>query len=149
MRKLFAIIAALVISVGAASAQQSFAVGEKALTAGVGVGGWGIPLTVGYEQSVYEFAPDMNLGVGGNLGLSLHNDGTFVYAGAMANYHYTGVQNWDFFGGLALGYYTANDNDASIDLNLGAKYYFNDAIALYGKFGMDISYFTLGLSFKL
>lgn len=177
MKKIISFAAAMLCMVSAASA-QTFDSGSQVLGLGIGVGGgYGVPVTLSYEHGIHSFSNVSHIGVGGNISYGAHNDsfsystGTVKYnynnviIAAMANYHYTGVDKFDFYGGVHLGYDIVNSSvksntddyagkykaDASgmfFGVRAGARYYFSDNWAASADLGYGLSILNIGVAYK-
>lgn len=146
MKKIL-LIAAAFLGMATAASAQTFENGSNVLTATVGCGVHGLPVTLTYERGVYEFAADHALGVGASLGFVSHDKSDYVLANALCNYHYTGVTNFDFYGGLRAGY-IGHESPFYLDFSAGARYYFNDSFAINADLGAGVSYLNVGVSYK-
>jgi len=90
-----------------------------------------------------------------------------VRGGYYYNLSEAGIPDMNVYGGLGLGLlylsfkdtydgphdgyssYNYSGTDFLFNLYLGANYFFNDKTAAYLEFGYDISYVTVGVTFKL
>lgn len=177
MKKIITLVACLLCLASVASA-QTFSNGTQVLNAGLGVGGdYGTPIAVSYEQGVYDIASDQSIGVGGFVGYAASSEdflyGEFKYSNifiaAMANYHYTGFNNWDLYGGVRLGYNAATSSTEWVDpsneslygdvysasaggiiytAHIGARYYFSDNFGVNAELGYGIASLTIGVAYK-
>ena len=113
---------------------------------------------------------DFSIGMGGYVGLGWahykhSNNIEYNYFGMLpgvrGNFHWTGVENLDLYAGLLTGarVYTG-DYDGNIGYvephhgiytngYVGARYYFSDSFCVVGELGAGISYFNVGVGFKL
>ncbi len=175
MKKLFMFMAVMAATVVGASA-QSFAKGDNVIAATVGFGGgYGLPVALSYEVGIVDINEKMAIGVGATVGYGSDKESvdygngysgkwknTNVLVGATGNYHYTGVDKFDFYGGIFLGYDVASckwegDFDAPVSasasaflvgLNVGARYYFADSWAATAVAGFGISNLAVGVAYK-
>jgi opacity protein-like surface antigen len=164
MKKMLFLVLALFTIAGTVSAQK-FTKGTKIATANVGIGGsYGIPISVQYEQGIYDINSDMSIGVGGYLGFATDGEqggraSTFIGA-ARGYFHYTRFDRFDLYGVLGLGFWNQSwsysdwpESDYShtgLDLNVsvGARYYLNDKFAVHSEVGYGISFLSLGVTYK-
>lgn len=153
MKKLL-FLAGLFFAVATASAQAPLEKGGFQLNAGVGLSGWGVPISLGLDYGIGN-----DLTVGGELSYRSHTDKIDIWGGAKiewnytyigilanTNYHFNRVLNipsqYDLYGGLALGYFIAsvsnkdglsytgsNASSFSAGLIVGGRYFFNDVLA--------------------
>ncbi len=177
MKKVLLLAAALLGMATAASA-QTFENGSKVVNLGVGIGSsYGFPVSVSYEQGIMDIGSDQSIGVGGYVGMGFDSDDytyvtynyTNIFLAAAGNYHYTGVDKFDFYAGIRLGYNVASANANWIDADdedlygdlysasaggfiytahVGARYYFNDSFAANAELGYGIAYLNVGVSYK-
>ena len=169
MRKIYSLFAGLLLSVGMLSA-QSFENGTNVASVSVGFGTYGVPVSLSYEKGVYDINDVMSIGVGGvigygaeseKLGLGKYNYSNFLI-GAQGNYHYTGFEYLDIYGGLILGYNAASakwkgegrdPNSASaggilLGARAGARYYFTDNFGANAEIGYGIGVLSVGVSYR-
>ncbi len=174
MKKIFMFMAVMAATVVGASA-QSFEKGDNVVSATVGlVSDYGLPISLTYERGIYDINDDMAIGVGATVGYGFDSESTNiggtggkwkysnVLLGVNGNYHYTGVDKWDFFGGLLLGYdiasakwdgdydapVSATSNEFVLGLNVGARYYFSESFAATATAGFGISSVSIGVAYK-
>ncbi len=167
MKKFFLMVA-VALSVASVASAQTFSNGDKKITANLGFGGgYGTPIAFSYEQGVVDLTNVMAIGVGGYLGhtsyTSNHYSYSNMYLAAMGNWHYTGVNNFDFYAGIRLGYNVAGgswDDDSysgSYDVtqgglffqtHIGANYYFNPNWAINAELGYGLASLSLGATYK-
>lgn len=151
MKKLFVIIAAVVLSFGMANAQNPIPQGQRFLNAGLGFSNHGIPVNVG-----------MDFGVGSDISLGFDVTHRFDYedanwgAAGNANYHFNSLLNipssFDLYAGLNIGAKFGNDN-SGLDLGaqIGGRYFFTNNFGLNLQFGggNNFSGGRIGVTFKL
>ncbi len=130
----------------AANAQE-FGMGTKVLTGTVGLGGVsGLPIALSYEQGVYEFAPEHQLGAGVYVGISEY----IIAPAAECNYHYVGFNKFDLYGGIRIGVgFIEGYSDLFTAYNIGANYYLNSSWAINAEVGDGMGTLTLGVSYRL
>lgn len=123
----------------------------KMLSLGVGASSWGIPFLVSYEQPIAD-----NITVGGSLSYqsrsktyaSYKYKHTLYGLNARGSYHFNELLNatddWDFYAGVALGYYFWSSPDNYIGSGyggfnasplVGARYFLNQNLGFYGELG--------------
>ena len=147
--------------------------------AGIGASGWGIPLYASYDVNV---AQDIN--IGGRLSFQTKKEGAVSFAGRNewrhtiigingVGYYYLNrvldiPAEYDFYGGLALGFYiwntkairsdsgplvTSGGGSGGLGLSLlaGGRYYFNDKLGANLELdgGNVISGVRIGVTWKL
>ena len=111
------------------------------------------------------------IGIGGYLGYSSYkldySAGGWKYSnlilGGRGTFHYPLVDKLDTYGGLLIGFNVASSKEYGIVTSynyhatsgglvysafIGAKYYLQNNLALFGELGYGISYLTLGVSLK-
>lgn len=150
---------------GTAFAQSPLPLNKTQLNAGVGFSDYGVPLYVGLDYSVHR-----DITIGGELSFRSYSENwhaekyrhTVMGLSGNGNYHFNTLlninQNWDFYGGLNLGFYVWSSPDSypgehSSGLGLGAqiggRYYITHKVALNleigganafsgGKFGISV-----------
>ncbi len=165
MKKIILLVALFGCAICAINA-QTFTTDSRYVGASVGVGGGhGVPITLYYEQAVYD-----KIGVGGIIGFGCSTENDWRYSnllfGIRGNYHFlehitTGTQ-WDTYGGLILGYNVVSakwkgEGDATVSASssavifgaqVGARYSFNDAWAAFAEVGYGIGILSLGATFS-
>lgn len=139
--------------------------GVKVAQAGIGFGGIGIPVGLGLEYGATD-----KIGIGGFVGFASKSYPvladkyrvTSILIAARGNYHFYMKDKIDAYGGLCLGYnvasakwvgsstlpITASYGGLILGGQLGARYYFNPSIAVFGEVGYGIGYLTLGVAKK-
>lgn len=156
MKKFLLAIVVLFASTALSSA-QTFRVGDNVASVNLGLmGGYGVPVTLGYEYGIYDFNESMGLGLGANLGFGSTSDNTAHYLATVdVRYHYVGFNKFDLYGGLGLGalmtdYHgaTADISDFSLGLYVGSRYYVNDWLGLNMQLGYGFAVLNFGVSFK-
>lgn len=194
MKKLSLLFIGCMLFFATAQSQgDAFAVGNSVINVGIGFGntiygsyGMGIPsISASYELGIVEIPMGSELkgviGVGGILGWDNMSDDYYwgwgnygydvninaLFFGARGNYHFIFVDKLDLYGGVILGFYSANykyewdggsaypgysesENEFKFypGIYAGARYYFTDNFAVYSELGMAISIFNVGASFK-
>ncbi len=173
MKKFLLCVAAMLGMASMASA-QTFADGDNIISASVGFGGnYGVPISVAYEKGVYDINEKSAIGVGGFLGYASYSEkftgGKCSYSdillAATGSYHFTGVNNFDFYGGLRLGYdissastkwdsdsysgsYSASASGFVYSVVVGARYYFSESWAAQAEFGFGLALLNVGVAYK-
>jgi outer membrane immunogenic protein len=151
MKKLTIGIFFLVVGILAGNAQGTLTKGSKQLNAGLGFSDGGIPFYVGMDYGV---GNDFTLGLEGSI--RSYNDNyngngynhSIVGFSGNANYHFNRIleipSNWDFYGGLNLGFYFwsspsgylgPNASGFGLGAQVGGRYYFKNNLALNLEFG--------------
>ncbi len=174
MMKKIALFFALLVSATVVSA-QTFSEGDNNVSLGIGFGDFGVPIQAYYEHGVYDISGDMSIGVGGTIGFASKSENYYgfgeakyskVVFGALGNFHYTGVDRFDFTAGLVLGYesvnmkytpYTtstvrtyssAHPSGFYLGLNVGAKYYITEQWAVFTNIGYGVANVTIGATYR-
>lgn len=172
MKKLFTLLAVLIASVTAISA-QTFEKGAKLINVSVGFGGGlGIPVTINYEQGIYDINETSSIGVGGLFGFAVKSEDIMtskirtsnVLLTANASYHWTAIEKLDLYGRLDLGYniasaktsstdsgmpsFSANASAFAYNFSVGARYYFTPKFASNLNLGYGMSIFNLGVTYQ-
>lgn len=162
-RKILSLFFILLFALGA-NAQDSFRKGTNALSLGVGVGtqsNISVPaLSLTYDYSVadnlFEYG---SIGLGGQVEYQGYNyaglKATDIFAGARLTGRYEFVDRLDTYIGLQAGLFFRTGDFGStgarfaFDGVAGARYLFNDTLALFGELSTGLSIFKVGLSFNL
>ncbi len=146
MKKIILLVASVLCFASAASA-QSFGVGTKTITGTVGLGGVsGLPIALSYEQGVYEFAPEHQLGAGAYIGISKY----MIAPAAECNYHYVGFDKFDLYAGIRIGIALIDDYSTIFSsYNIGMNYSLNSKWAINAELGDGMGALTLGVSYRL
>lgn len=149
-----------------AQAQDTFRKGTNALSLGVGVGTQSYvsfpAVSATYEFSAADGLFDFgSIGIGGQLEYQGYKFGVLsgneFFLGTRAAFHYEFVDRLDSYIGLQAGlrnfsgrFYTDSAYTDFIFVGvLGARYFFNDTLAVFGELGTNISIFKVGVSFNL
>lgn len=162
MKKILLSILLIVGSVACAFSQSSFNRSATVVNVGAGIATdvkhtVFPPLSVSIEQGVADgiFSTGKgSVGVGGYIGLAAYRDhydsDTYVHTilGPRASLHYEFVPQLDTYSSLMLGY-NVGARRFAWELMLGARYYFNPNIALMTELGYGVTFFNLGVSFRL
>lgn len=152
---------------GYAFCQYPLGQGQIQLNAGLGISGWGRPVYVGLDYGIHK---DMSLGAEFSFRKfrdkwsGFYFDHRVIGIAANWNYHFNSVlgmaeEPWDIYAGINAGYYIWSSdngyygnyaNGVGFGAQLGARYYFNDKIAinLEGGGGNAFSGGKLGLTVK-
>ena len=150
----------------AVNAQNMFNKGDKVIQAGIGLGntfsGYSsmIPLAASFEVGIKDnlFDDKSSLGIGGYFGFASKNHWTFLYPGVRGALHYQFVENLDTYAGLMIGMRlwtwsyggsSSSYSDIIIPFFIGARYYFQPKMAVFGELGHGIAYLTVGVALKL
>lgn len=154
MRKILLALVVLLALTAMLSA-QTFQKGDNVASVNVGVlGGYGIPVTIGYERGIYDFNEDMGIGLGASLGLGSATSGTSnVLLTVDGRYHYAALASFDLYAGLSLGTNIACAKDATVShflwgIHVGSRYYFNDWLGANLQVGYGLAAINLGVCFK-
>ena len=139
------------------NAQNTFSKGDKVVNLGVGIGGWGFPISGSFEYGIKDnlFDDKSSLGISGYLGASFRNNYSYFYPSVRCALHYQLVDNLDTYAGLGIAigfwsskYWNSSDVYLSVPFILGGRYYFKDNMAGFAELGYGFAYLTLGISFK-
>ncbi|MCG8327158.1 MAG: porin family protein [Chitinophagales bacterium] len=169
-----------ITSIGNIASAQSMEQGQSIAQIGIGIGGWTTtytssqtPLFIAtYETGIVNDLGPGNLSIGGTVAFksgtySYWNDNwgyNYTALAVRANYHpdFIQAENWDFYGGLSLGYYRVAVNTNRVDLNgidfassgialagqIGARYQFHDNFGAWAELGYGLGALNVGLSYK-
>lgn len=165
MKKLI-VLTLLIAGWNVSSAQYALPKNKAQFNAGVGLSSWGVPVYAGFDVGVHR-----DISVGGELSFRSYHDryqDNFKYHHSViglsgnGNYHFNTLldipPNWDFYGGLNLGFYFWNSDDdypgddssgIALGAQVGGRYYFNEKIGINlevgtasafsgGKFGITV-----------
>ena len=152
MKRISIVFAALMLT-GLMFAQEGKAplsVGEKQMNFGLGFGN-GLPVYWGMDWSVHD-----DITVGGVAALNVDNF-DWLSLNAKGDYHFNRIigipSNWDFYGGLGLGYQIPlNDGNGGFDwdLHVGGRWYWSDKWGLNLELGGGNGFgTTIGVSMKM
>ena len=151
--KIKSIPSALVLLLLATSAfaQAPLKIGRTQLNAGLGISGWGFPISIGFDQGFKE-----NITLGGDISFSSYNNNhdaksynhRIIGLAANGNYHFGHVLEipsvWDLYAGVNLGFYfwsSPSDYHGSggsglgLGLQAGLRYFFQPNLAAHLEFG--------------
>lgn len=169
MKRIYSLLAGLLLSVGMLSA-QSFENGTNVASVNVGFGTYGVPVSLSYERGVYDINDAMSIGAGGIIGYGAESESFLggkmktsnMLIGAQGNYHYTGLDDLDLYAGLILGYNTASakwdgkgsapvaasDGAFLFGARAGARYYFTENFGANAEIGYGIGVLSVGVSYR-
>ena len=150
------------LSAGAINAQAPLGKGGAQLNAGFGFSGWGVPIYVGADFGV---GNDFTLGIEGSFRSYSDNWGSSTVFGFLgnANYHFNRIMsipsNWDFYGGLNLGFYSwsypynyngTRYSGLGLGLQIGGRYFFTNKFGINLEFdgGNTISGGKIGITYR-
>lgn len=132
----------------------TFQKGTNTLSAGLGFSSY-LPINIAYERGIYDINSTMSIGVGGIISNSIVGANNVFSIAAQCNYHFTGVDNFDFSGGAVLGFRSVSNHggEFSFGLQAEAKYYFTDKFGVFLNFGIPFvsgfaNYGMAGVVFK-
>jgi len=148
-------------------AQNPLQKGAFDLNAGLGFSGWGLPIYFGFDYGVHK-----DITIGGEISYRSYNDDwdnhnynhRVIGILGNGNYHFNSLlgipNNWDFYAGLNLGFYTVsssngyNGSDNSglgLGAQIGGRYFFNNKFGLNLEFGggNSVSGGKFGITIKL
>jgi hypothetical protein len=161
-----ALVAAAVMPLSSAMAQGEFTPGSKILNLGLFLDG-GTGFGGSFEASVKELAPNIRLGIGGQVGYYSESnfgiDVSSIPVHALANVHLAvpSVPQLDLFAGLAVGVIRtsvsgglgdilgedASTTDFGAGVNIGARYFFTPKLAGMAQLGVgDVPELFLGVT---
>lgn len=172
-----AVISLCTCMIGTAAAQNNgvFSQGTVNINVGLGLPTYFHdiavpPLSLSVDVGVYDFGRNIGtIGVGGYFGFCHHNDHHHTYyyygnfsdflVGPRVSYHFSGipnVSNLDLYANILLGanFRIAEYNDYNYtyfgyDFKVGAKYWFNNYVGVWGEIGYSaLSFLEAGVSFK-
>lgn len=150
MKKIYVLIAALVVAATSVQAQApQFAKGDEVVSLGVGFGHNLVPIALSYEKGFMDINDKSTIGLGGKIAYQhkgAYNGCTLAVTGA---YHYDLVNNFDLFADLSLGYTVGTVGDFYWGIGVGGRYYFNEKLGAYAKLGYtETSYFEVGATYR-
>jgi hypothetical protein len=148
MKKLFLLLAFVALST------FSFGQANSGLNFGIGLSNNGLPVYGSYDIPVME-----NISVAPVIQFNLSNFDWFVL-GVRADYYFDNAlglgEQWDFYGGLNLGYFNYSGNDVNINsgldlgLELGGRWFWNEMWGLNLEFSGGVGYGAkFGLTMKM
>ncbi|MDP2172204.1 MAG: hypothetical protein Q8M98_05635 [Candidatus Cloacimonadaceae bacterium] len=166
MNKIFLLIVML-IAVAAVFAQNPVAKGQTQFNAGFGFSSWGVPIYLGLDYGVHK-----DVTMGGEFSFKsfrekLHDEHykhSVIGISGNANYHFNHVlkipKNWDFYGGLNVGFYVWNSPDdyegthtsgLGLGAQIGGRYYFTESMGVNLELGGGNAFSSgkIGISIKL
>jgi hypothetical protein len=166
MKKKLLIVAVMLIVSAAALQAQAFEKGNNVLSAGVGFGntigsfsdGAQTPaLSAAYERGIFKLGPGV-FSAGGYFGYKgFKNSSDYIFIGARAAYHYTGlkVDKLDVYAGV-MGYYSVHTGSgiyyyahrADVVGFAGGRYFFIPSLAAFSELSWGVSIVSVGLSLK-
>jgi hypothetical protein len=171
MKKIIVIIT-LFLAIQSLTVQaQTFEKGDFGINGGIGLGYRGFPVefsaTYGIVDNLFN-VDGLTMSIGGYLGFSMAYAVGFTSQYSYTNIktrfipavrvlgHYSFFDNFEVYGGPAMGYNFNYSNQSSSD-NVdypyisgiaGAKYYFKDNFGVYIETGYTIGYLMGGVTFK-
>ncbi len=167
MKNILFVTATLLFLSSSIYAQSSLPVGRTQLNFGVGLSSWGIPVYLGLDHSIHE-----NLTLGGEFSYRSYNEkweknrynhSVTGFSGNL-NYHLNNAlnisQNWDFYAGINLGFYSwsspdkyegSHNSGLGLGGQVGGRYFLSDKVGLNLEFGGGNAFSggKLGLTVKL
>ncbi len=144
MKKLiFTLIASLATL---AVSAQTLSQGDQTITVSAALGEH-TPIFVAYDNVVHSFAPEHLLSVGGQVGIANH----YLPIAADASYHFVGLDKFDLYAGLRIGYNVNNYDSYFVHgIHLGSNYYVLPNLAIKLELGgLGYNSLALGVVFKL
>jgi hypothetical protein len=166
MKKICIVFSLIFMSMITLNAQAPLGKGGAQLNAGFGFSGWGVPIYVGADFGI---AKDWTLGVEGSFRSYSDDWGNHSYSHTIfgllgnVNYHFNTIMNipsnWDFYGGLNLGFYAwsssagyggSGSSGLGLGLQIGGRYFFNNNFGINLEFdgGNTISGGKIGITYK-
>ena len=176
---IYSLIAACFFMLNTADAQTPMVKGNNLVMAGLGIGGYGrsVSSTVSptfmatFQRGIVNDLGPGNLSVGGTIAVKTGTyDGFstdvrwnyFAFAGRASYHpHFVKSEKFDLFGGLGLGYYSANAkvegfgdvgiasaSAIAITFHLGARYAINEKFGVWAELGTELSLLSGGVSYS-
>ena len=157
----------LMVCLAAIFAQSSVATRGPQLNAGFGLSGWGVPVYAGLD-----FGIGRDVTLGGEVSYrswdekyqNSHYDHSIIGISGNLNYHLNYAlripSEWDFYGGINVGYYVfrtpdgypgSHKSEVGIAGQVGGRYFFTDAFGVNLEFGGGNAFSggKLGITVKL
>jgi outer membrane immunogenic protein len=168
MKKSISIIAIAMLTLsGVAFGQSPLPLGKTQLNIGAGLSEWGVPFYIGLDYSVHK-----DVTIGGEFSYRSYRENwknKYYHHNVMgfsgnANYHFNTLldipQDWDFYAGLNLGfyswsspneYYGSHTSGLGLGAQIGGRYYFNNKVGVNLEVGGGNAFSggKVGLSIKL
>lgn len=158
MKHLLSIVVLLAF-IGLSSASAQSVLENKAINAGIGFSGWGVPIYVGLDVPIHE-----DITIGGVFSYQSYSEDWFGYGwkhtiigiNGRGDYHFNNLLDispeWDLYSGVSVGYYIWNTkyNDGfgsnisysgggvggvGFSFQAGARYFVSDNFGLNLEFG--------------
>lgn len=162
MKKIIIVFSLILVSMLTLNAQVPLGKGGAQLNAGFGFSGWGVPVYVGADFGI---AQDWSLGVEGSFRSYSDYWGSTTVFGLLGNvnYHFNTIMqipsNWDFYGGLNLGFYAwsypngyggTRNSGLGLGLQVGGRYFFTNKFGINLEFagGNTISGGKIGITYR-
>jgi hypothetical protein len=168
MKKII-LLSVFVVAFFAAKAQNPvFVKGDKVVN--LGIDNYATISASGEYGILDGIADKGSVGVGAFVGYGFRILGSKYYnyshalAGVRGVFHYPFIDKLDTYGGLGIGLkythwswdksywgYSASDNSVGLSSGffIGARYYLNEKLAVFGEAGYGLGYLTAGVAFKL
>lgn len=165
--KRFVILLVLMVGIATIFAQSPVADRGAMLNAGFGLSGWGVPVYAGLD---FGLGRDVTLGAevsyrswDENYQSGHYNHAVIGISGNL-NYHLNYIlqipYNWDFYGGVNVGYYVFRNPDnypgtyksqLGISGQVGGRYFFTNSLGINLEFGGGNAFSggKLGITAKL
>lgn len=167
-KKILLIPVTVLLFSGIVFSQSPLPSSKTQLNFGVGISGWGIPVYLGLDYSIYK-----DITVGGEFSYRSYRENwknyyyynhNIIGVSGNGNYHFNSLldipQKWDFYAGLNLGfylwsspelYYGSHASGLGLGIQIGGRYYFTNKIGLNLELGGGnvFSDGKIGLSIKL
>jgi len=171
MRKICLLLVLSLVFVSFSAKSQTFEKGDFGINGGIGLGYRGFPVefsaTYGIIDNLFN-VDGLTMSIGGYIGWSMsYSFGyspLYSYSEIKTRFipavrllgHYSFFDNFEVYGGPAIGYNFNYSNQLSSDnvdypyisAVAGAKYYFKDNFGVYIESGYSIGYLMGGVTFK-
>lgn len=154
--RFFSVVAFILLIGTMGYSQSPLEKGSNQFNGGVGLSGWGLPVYIGFDHG---FHPDISLG--GEVSFrsyrenwkNLYYEHSIIGLSGNANYHFNRLleipSQWNFYGGLNLGFYLFSSPGAyagplhsglRAGAQLGGRYFINDKVGLNLEFGGGLAF---------
>ncbi len=167
MKSLLSLLTILLVSCNLVIGQSLIHQQEVQLNAGLGVGGWGIPVYLGADYGVTD-----EISVGGEFSFVQFNEKfsgvkykhSIIGLLVNVNYHFNTITDlpdpWDLYAGLNVGYFSSSSpsgylgksiSGIGLGLQVGGRYYFSDNLGVNLELGggSAVSGAKVGITIKI
>ncbi len=171
MKKSYLLLVLSLVFLSFSLQSQTFEKGDFGINGGIGLGFRGFPVefsaTYGIVDNLFN-VDGLTMSIGGYAAFSMAYEVGYSYPYTYSNFktrvipevrvlaHYSFFDNFEVFGGPAVGYILNYSNQTAIEnvdypyfsVVAGAKYYFTDHFGVYVETGYSIGYLMGGITYK-